>query len=129
MIRKSNKRPVETFVVMKTGTAIYNAAGAGNNITNSSGNIVLADGQLGLFDATGFGSTGINVALDATPTVAESPTFYIAQGTQWSAAPATASNTYPLWNEPYVRTAGISASGSVGVTKKPMQPLRCLLGQ
>lgn len=119
--KKGNKRANETFIVAKTGTTFYNTtgSGAGNHINNSStGAVRLADGQIGFFDATGKGSVGINVAIDGTPTFAESPVIYIAQGTPYSASPSTPANTYPLWNMPYIKSANIDGSNTVFATKQ-----------
>lgn len=120
--RQGNKRPVETVLVATTGTDLYNdtGAGAGNNITDSStGAIVLADGQLGVFSASDFGSVANNVALDTTPTYGEAPVIYIAQGTEWSSNPgARPGATYPLWNVPYWRSGDINGNNWILATYK-----------
>ena len=115
----SNKRAVETFLVAKTSQALYNSSGSGNLINNvSTGAVRLADGQLGLFSATNYGSVGINVATDATPTFAEAPVVYLAQGTPWSASPSTPSQSYPLWNEPFIKSGDINGRNPVFITKQ-----------
>lgn len=112
-------RPVQTFLVSKSGVAIFNTASGGSNITNpSTGNVRLADGQLGLFAATGHGTVDINVALDTTPTITEAPAIYIAQGTSQSTTSASATATYPLVVEPYLRSCTLAANELVSVVKK-----------
>lgn len=119
--RYSNKRPVENWIVMKTGQAFYNTAGATNNIINS-GNVVLADGQIGVFDATGWGTDAINVAIsNNAATIAKNPAIYIAQGTEHSAALANATAAYPLWPRPFERTASINGRAPMSVVKRTYQ--------
>lgn len=115
----SNKRAVETFIVAKTSQALYNTAGSGNHINNlSTGAVRLADGQIGLFSASAYGTVGLNVATDATPTFGEAPIVYLAQGTPWSASPSTPSQSYPLWNEPFIKSGDINGRNPVLITKQ-----------
>lgn len=116
-----NKRPVETFIVAKgsgNSAALYNTSGGGNLINNlSTGAVRLSDGQIGFFSATAQGSVGLNIAADTTPTYAEAPVIYLAQGTQWSANPGAPGNTYPLWNIPFIKSADINGKNPVFATK------------
>lgn len=119
--KQNNKRAVETFLVSSGDAAIYNTAGSGNHINNTStGAARLADGQLGFFSATDYGTVALNVATDATPTVTEAPMIYIAQGTADSANPATAqaNATYPLVARPYERSGDISSESRILATKQ-----------
>lgn len=120
MSRKGNIRSVENFLVAKTSTDWYNTAGAGDNLTDSStGAVVLADGQLGLFAAGDRGTVANNVATDATPTITEAPVVYLAQGTEYSANPGqTPGARYPLWNRPYERSQDINSAYSVRARKQ-----------
>jgi len=117
--KTSNKRANETFIVAKTSQAWYNTSGGGNLINNvSTGAVRLADGQIGLFSATSFGSVGINVSTDATPVVAEAPVVYLAQGTPYSASPSTPSAAYPLWNVAFIKSGNIDGRNPVFITKQ-----------
>lgn len=119
--RTGNRRANEIFLVQgATDTALYNTAGGGNNIVNPSTHVVrLADKQIGAFAGTGYGSVAPNVALDTTPTITEAPQFYLAQGTAYSSnLNAYPGARYPLWNEPYVRSADIIAASGVRITKQ-----------
>jgi hypothetical protein len=121
--RQNNKRPVETFLVASgagggTGQALYNTGGSGNHINDTAtGAVRLASGQLGIFAASPFGTVAMNVATDATPTLAEAPVIYVAQGTADSANPAGSTAVYPLWSRPYERSGDIKA-GRVIATKQ-----------
>jgi len=121
MYNRNNRRAPETFLVASTGNlALYNTAGATNHINNNStGAVRLANGQLGFFASTDFGSVKMNIATDATPTVAEAPVVYIAQGTADSANPGQshANATYPLFARPFERTGDI-AGGYLEATKQ-----------
>jgi len=117
--RNNNKRPVETFLVASGNAALYNTAGSGNSINNlSTGAVRLANGQLGIFSASSFGSVGLNIATDATPTVTEAPVIYIAQGTADSANPAQAhaNRVFPLFARPFERSQDIDAEGRIIAT-------------
>lgn len=113
-LRNSPRTLQPNFVVAKTGTSIYNTGGT--HINTTGGNVILANGQLGFFDATGFGSNGINNAL-ATATVAQSPAIYIAQGTPDSANVAGANVAYPLSVRPFVKTQSVYGNNVHSVTK------------
>lgn len=114
MYNRNARRAPETFLVASAGNlALYNTAGATNHINNTStGAVRLANGQLGFFASTDFGSVKMNIATDATPTVAEAPVVYIAQGTADSANPSQAQSnaTYPLFARPFERTGDIQAN-------------------
>ena len=117
--RNNNKRPVETFLVASGNAALYNTAGGGNLINNlSTGAVRLADGQLGIFSGSTFGTVGLNVATDATPTITEAPVIYIAQGTADSANPsqAHAARVYPLFARPFERSQDIDSKGRIVAT-------------
>lgn len=117
--RQGNKRAVESFVVAKPSQAFYNTAGSGNNLTNpSTGAVRLADGQLGIFSVSPFGTVAMNVATDATPTLAEAPVIAFFQGTSGSANPAARQYAYPLYNRPYAKSADINGNNPVFVTKQ-----------
>jgi len=91
---RNARRPVEKILVAKTdgstGQAIV--ADGTTRFTNQSTFVTnLADGQLGVFDATGNGTNAINVAISPGDTVKESPEIVIAQGTPQSSSPSTIS--------------------------------------
>jgi hypothetical protein len=117
--RQNNKRAVETFLVAKSA-ALYNTAGAGNNITDLTGGVVpkgttvLADGQIGIFSADGLGTVGVNVAIDTTPTKAEASSIYIAAGLPKDSISNLGANVpYPLWRRPFERSGDISSYNSI----------------
>lgn len=119
--KQNNKRAVETHLVTSGDAALYNTAGATNHINNTStGAVRLADGQIGIFSGSDYGTVALNVATDATPTVAEAPVIYIAQGTADSANPSTAQGnaTYPLWARPFERSADIFSDSRILATKE-----------
>lgn len=119
-----NKRPVETFIVAKSSTTLFNTGVASptiasNHINNLSTSAVrLADGQIGAFASNSQGTFAANVAIEPSTTFGEAPVIYFAQGTPWSAAPGTAANTYPLWNIPFIKSADINGSNPVFATKQ-----------
>lgn len=118
MIANNNKQALKTFLVSSGDAAMYNTAGSGNHINNTStGAVRLANGQLGIFSESLFGSVALNVATDATPTITEAPSIYVAQGTADSAAPSQTTNVYPLSSRPYERSGTISA-GKLYATKQ-----------
>jgi len=117
--RSGNLRANETHLV-SADVALYNTAGGGNHINNTAtGAVRLADHQIGVFAADGRGTVAMNVALDTTPTSAEANAIFLAQGTSYSSNPAQMPGArYPLWNEPYVRSADIFGRNGVYVTKQ-----------
>ncbi len=118
MIANNNKQALKTFLVSSGDAALYNTAGSGNHINNvSTGAVRLANGQLGIFSESLFGSVALNVATDATPTITEAPSIYVAQGTADSAAPSQSTAAYPLVSRPYERSGTISA-GKLYATKQ-----------
>lgn len=123
MINGNNRAALETFLVASASDlALYNTAGSGNNISNvSTGAVRLANGQLGIFCDSLFGTVALNVATDATPTKAEAPNIYIAQGTADSAAPSQSTYTYPLFPRPYERSGTIVGNGEIYATKQAYQ--------
>ena len=119
MINGNNRAALETFLVATGDQAMYNTAGSTNHINNTStGAVRLASGQLGIFSDSLFGTVAPNVATDATPTKAEAPSIYIAQGTADSASPGQSLNTYPLFSRPYERTGTIVGNGEIYATKQ-----------
>lgn len=112
----TNVRANETFLVNKAAQTTMPTSG---NIV-SGVNIALADGQLGTFSDSIWGSVALNVSTDATPTIAEAPVLAIYQGNENSAnmAAAIANSTYPLWARPYERSNPIDGRGDVHVTKQ-----------
>jgi len=78
-------RAVETILIAD-GNATVVSDGA-TALSTSAGVTNLADGQLGVFDAGGWGTNSSYVAINAGDTVAESPAIIIAQGTADSANP------------------------------------------
>lgn len=120
--RQGNKRAVESFVVAKPSQAFYNTAGSGNNITNpSTGAVRLADGQIGIFSVSPFGTVAMNVATDTTPTLAEAPVIAFFQGTSGSANPSVRQYAYPLYNRPFAKSNDINGNNPVLVTKQAYQ--------
>lgn len=121
MYNQNNVLALETFLVAAGNQALYNTAGAGNHINNNStGAVRLANNQLGIFSETDFGSVKMNIATDATPTVAEAPMIYVAQGTADSANPsqAHANAPHPLFARPFERSGSIAPDGYMYATKQ-----------
>ena len=116
MNSSSNKRPVESFIIGKQGVTAVVASGTLNN--TSTGNVNLADGQIGIVSDSVWGTIALNAFTDATPTVAEAPVIAIYQGTENSASMGTATATYPLWVRPYERTAAIDGRRPITITKQ-----------
>jgi len=118
--RRGNKRPVETFLVASgSDQALYNTSGSGNHINNTStGAVRLAEGQLGIFSGSDWGSVAENVATDATPTITEAPVIYIAQGTADSANPGNSDYKYPLFARPFEQSGNIDSSNRILATKQ-----------
>lgn len=118
--RQGSKRAVETFLVGSGNQALSNTANSGNHLVNqSTGAVRLADGQLGIVDASGYGSnTYMDLIEVATPTAAESPVIQLVQGTSASASPATATATYPLWVRPFEASQPINGNNYVVATKQ-----------
>lgn len=116
MNQSSNKRPVENFIIGKQGVTTVIATGTLSN--SSTGNVNLADGQLGIVSDSIYGTVALNSFTDATPTVAEAPVIAVYQGTSNSASMNTATATYPLWVRPYERTAPIDGRTPITITKQ-----------
>ena len=120
--RGTNKRALESFLVATGDQAVYNTAGAGNHINNTTtGAVRLASGQLGFFSGSDLGSVALNIATDTTPTVTEAPALYIAQGTADSAAPGSSTAAYPLFSRPFERSGDIYGNQGLLVTKQVYQ--------
>ena len=116
MNQSSNKRPVENFIIGKQDITTVVATGTLSNST--TGNVNLADGQLGIVSDSIYGTVALNSFCDATPTVAEAPVIAVYQGTENSASMNTATATYPLWVRPYERTAPIYGNSPITITKQ-----------
>lgn len=121
--RQGNKRAVETFLVSKASVALFNTGSPDTNITDLTGGTVpkgttlLADGQLGIFNASGYGTETINTSIDATPSKAENPIVYIAAGLPKDATTNTGVNMpYPLWKRPFERSGDINSDNWVSAT-------------
>ncbi len=122
---QNNKRPVEIFLVGKADEALYNTAGSGNNITDLTGAVevagttVLADGQVGVFDDSGYGSNGINTALASGNTIAHSPSIYIAAGLEKDPVTNLGINYgYPLYPRPFERSRKINGKNRILITRQ-----------
>ena len=116
MNASSNKRPVESFIIGKQG--VTTTITAGTLVDSSTGNVNLANGQIGIVSDSIFGTVALNSFCDTTPTVAEAPVIAIYQGTENSAAMSTASATYPLWVRPFERTESIDGRRPITITKQ-----------
>lgn len=122
--RMNNKREVETFLFAKAGPAYFNTGSPDTDITNpSTGAFVLADGQLGTFDATGYGSRNINNSLNVADTYAVSPVINIYAGLPRD--PVTGrglSRPYPLWAREYEKSGNINGGNWVLATYQAYTP-------
>lgn len=121
--RQGNKRAVETFLVSKASVALFNTGSPDTNITDLTGGTVpkgttlLANGQLGIFNASGYGTETINTSIDATPSKAENPIVYIAAGLPKDATTNTGVNMpYPLWKRPFERSGDINSDNWISAT-------------
>lgn len=121
--RQGNKRAVETFLVSKASVALFNTGSPDTNITDLTGGSVpkgttlLADGQLGIFNASGYGTETINTSIDASPTKAENPVIYVAAGLPKDATTNTGVNMpYPLWKRPFERSGDINSNNWISAT-------------
>jgi len=114
----TNVRANETFLVAKAAQTTIPTSGTVNNST--TGNVNLADGQLGLVSDSIWGTTAMNSFVDDSTTLAEAPVLAIYQGNSNSAnmAAGIASATYPLWARPFERSNPIDGRGEVKVTKQ-----------
>ena len=107
------KRPLESFLVAGSDTAMPTSG----TLTDSTSDVGLNPGQLGLVADSIYGSVALNTYLDATPTVAEAPVIAIYQGNDNSNNLLGSSATYPLWVRPFERSNPIDGRGKVEVTK------------
>ena len=114
----NQRRAIESFIVAKNNQATIPVTGVLSDST--TGNVNLADGQIGLVSLSSFGSVVPNAFVDATPTIAEAPVLGIFQGNENSAnvAGAQAAATYPLWARPYEASSPINGNNEVRVTKQ-----------
>jgi len=114
---KSQKRGVENFVVAKTTSTTIPVTGT--LVDSSTGNVNLADGQLGIVAASSFGSVALNSFMDATPTLAENAVIAIYQGTSASANVVGSTAQYPLWVRSFAKTHDIDGrNNNILVTKQ-----------
>lgn len=113
----NNKRPVESFVVAIAGQSAMPTSGTVSD--SATGNVNLANGQLGIVAASQFGTVAPLTFMDATPTLAENSAIAIYQGTSSSANVAGSTATYPLWVRPFEKTQDINGrNNSIIVTKQ-----------
>lgn len=103
-----NKRPVETFSVVKAAATTIPTSG-----TLYGSAAPLTDGQIGFVAASSYGTLAINTFTDATPTVAETPVIQIAQGL----STATAAS-YPLWDRPFLLSNPIDGRTTITITRQ-----------
>lgn len=122
---QGSKRPVETFLVVKGSTALYNTAGHGNNITDETGAVVpigttvLGNGVLGVFDDSGYGSNAINTAITSGNTFTHSPSIYLAAGLpKDSTTNLGIEYGYPLTPRPFERSGKINGKNRILVTRQ-----------
>lgn len=114
----SNKRPVESFIVTKP--ALGTIPVTGSLVNTTTGNINLADGQLGIINASIYGTVATNSFVDATPTLAEAQAIQFVQGNANSASLVTAMATYPLYVAPYETAPALQGhKKDIKVSKQP----------
>ncbi len=110
------KRANESFIVgANSSTAL---ATDGTALNTAAGNVNLSDKQLGILNASVYGSNTLNTMYTGSITVAQMPILQIVQGTSASASVGTASASYPLWVRPYEATHPINGKNNVIVTKQ-----------
>jgi hypothetical protein len=120
--RQGNKRPVEFFLVGSGNQALSNTANAGTLINDvTTGNVRLANGQLGVVDASGFGTLNINTFLTAGNTRANAPVIQLVQGTADSANPTNSSLVNPLSSRPFEASMPLNGANGIVATKMPFQ--------
>lgn len=113
----NTKRPVESFVVAIAGQSAMPTSGTVSD--SATGNVNLANGQLGIATASQFGTVAPLTFMDATPTLAENAVISIYQGTSSSANVAGSTATYPLWVRPFEKTQDIDGrNNNILVTKQ-----------
>ena len=113
----TNKRAVETFIVSKPLQTTMPVTGSLVNTT--TGNVNLADGQIGIVNPSMYGTVPTWNFVDATPTIAEAQALQFVQGTQYSANLSGAVVKYPLWARPYETTPAIDGKNKdIKVTKQ-----------
>lgn len=114
----TNVRANESFLVAKAAQTTIPTSGTLNNTT--TGNVNLADGQLGIVSDSIWGTTPLNAFTDGTVTLNEAPVIALYQGTSNSAnmAAGIAASTYPLWARPYERSNPIDGRSEVKITKQ-----------
>lgn len=127
--RNSNQVANKTFLVAKRSVAVYNTAN--NHLNNSNGTVLLSDGQIGFFDASGYGASGANklnkslsaasvstitTTATALPTLS-TPVIKIVQGNENSSNPWNLNQPAPLWTRPYEESMPIHLDGYIQVSK------------
>lgn len=106
---RGSKRAVESVLVTKGDAALKTASTA---LTNGSGNISVADGQLGIINPA------TSVTLPGGATKANTPFIKIVQGTPTSANVSLSSN-YPFVNKPYEASAVIDTAKVSNIVAQP----------
>lgn len=116
----NRKRATESFIVSIAGQSTMPTSGQYYN--SATGNVSLANGQLGIVSASQWGTVAMNNFIDGSPTFAEAPVIAIYQGTSASGSVATASATYPLSVRSFEKTNSIDGrQKNVVVTKQPFR--------
>lgn len=110
----NTKRPVESFVVAKASTT-FKASGALND--NTTGNVNLVDGQIGLASTRALGSAAAYTFLASNTTIDVAPVVAFFQGNANSASVNTAQVAYPLAVRAYEKSSDIDGrSGTILAT-------------
>lgn len=126
----NNKAALETFLVAATSGTVPND---GTALIDSANALVnLADGQIGIFNASPLnaasGAVAYMTAVNHTTTydtVATAPWIQIYQGTNGSADLYSEPYNYPLWNRPYEASQVIKGQNNLLVTKQaPVAPTK-----
>lgn len=113
----NKKRPVESFVVAIAGQSAMPTSGTVSD--SSTGNVNLANGQLGIVAVSPFGTVAPLSFMDATPTLTENASIAIYQGTSSSANVGGSTATYPLWVRSLEKTQDINGrNNNIIVTKQ-----------
>lgn len=113
----NRKRATESFIVAIAGQSTMPTSG--QYYDSATGNVSLANGQLGFVSASHWGTVAMNNFTDATPTLAEAPVISIYQGTAASASVATATATHPLSVRSFEKTQDIDGRNKgILVTKQ-----------
>lgn len=112
----NNKREPFTYLVASGDQALGTASDPLIDTTNNNTNLLA--NQLAFVDASGMGSNTYLDITDATPTIAESPVIFIAQGTVDGQNFSTRNQAYPLYPRPYERSGDIKGINQIYATKQ-----------